>query len=267
MSHGDEGGGGSERWLLSYSDFITLLMVLFVILYSMGQTDVKRYKQLAGSLRAAFSGNGPERVVDPMINQSASSDDNSPSPIVISGIPSSPLNSQEVAGQLTSLLSASGLGGSVSVQNNLEGVLISLSEKLVFAPGTAKLQADAFPVLDTVAVMIKNLDNEIRIIGHTDNIPPSESKYKDNWELSTARAATIADYLISKGVLPQRITLSGQGEYRPLFPNDTSEHRLLNGRAEIVVVYTAKSELIDTGISNNALNSNQQPAATLPPGE
>jgi chemotaxis protein MotB len=233
----------------------------------MGQTDVQRYKQLASSLKAAFTGGGPSRVVDPMINQSATSDDNSPSPIVISGIPNSPVNSQEVAGQLTTMLSQSGLGGSVSVQNNLEGVLISLSERLVFAPGTANLQPDAYPVLDTVETMIKSLDNEIRIVGHTDNLKPLDHQYKDNWELSTARAATIGDYLISKGLDPKRLTISGQGEYRSLFPNDTAEHRLLNGRAEIVVVYTAQSSLIDTSISGTVIDPSQPVIPTLSPGE
>src|SRR5512134_2502757 len=110
-----------ERWLVSYADFITLLMVLFVVLYSMGQVDIERYKQLASSLRAAFSG-GPTQIVDPGINQAGADKDKAAAPIVIPGIPQVSVNAAEVAGELTDLLSASGLGGAVSVQNNIEGV-------------------------------------------------------------------------------------------------------------------------------------------------
>jgi chemotaxis protein MotB len=175
------GGGGSERWLVSYADFITLLMVLFVVLYSMGQTDVQRYKQLADGLRAAFSG-GPIRIVDPGIDQAGGVDnDAAAAPIVIPGIPQSPVNSMEVAGELTDLLSSVDLGGSVSVQNNIEGVLISLSEKLVFAPGTAALQPEAYPVLDTIVGMVQTIENDIRVIGYTDDSTPIDPKYSNNW--------------------------------------------------------------------------------------
>jgi chemotaxis protein MotB len=243
------GGGGSERWLVSYADFITLLMVLFVILYSMGQTDVQRYKQLAQSLRAAFSG-GPVRIVDPGIDQAGGSkEDKAAAPIVIPGIPQVPVNSVEVAGQLTDMLMAANLGGAVSVQNNIEGVLISLSEKLVFKTGTAELQEDAYPVLDTIVKMIMPLDNDIRITGYTDNTPPTDPRYPTNWELSLARAMMIADFFQKEGISPERLTVAGRGEYNPVFENDTPEHRALNSRAEIVVVYSVASDVINTNVN------------------
>ncbi len=241
MSHG---GGGTERWLISYADFITLLMVLFVILYSMGQIDVKRYKQLAESLRVAFVG-GPMRVVDPKIDQAGGTKNDKPAPIVIPGIPSTQLTPDEVAEQLTEKLSQSGLGGAISVQNNIEGVFVSLSEKIVFEPGTAHLLPQAYPILDTIVGMIKPLDNDIRVIGHTDDSVPIDARYTSNWELSVARAVTIVNYLIDAGIEPERITASGRAQYRPLFPNDTPEHRILNGRAEILIVYPVTSDIIN----------------------
>lgn len=248
MSHG---GGGTERWLVSYADFITLLMVLFVVLYSMGQIDIERYKQLAESLRAAFSG-GPVRIVDPGIDQAGGVDkDKAAAPIVIPGIPQVPVDSVEVAGQLTDLLQAANLGGAVSVQNNIEGVLISLSEKLLFKSGTAELQPEAYPVLDTIVEMILHLDNEIRIIGHTDDSPPTDPRYSNNWELSTARAIMIARYFEAGGVDPKRITVSGRGQYKPVFPNDTPEHRALNSRADIIVVYSVATDVVNLGLSNS----------------
>jgi chemotaxis protein MotB len=247
------GGGGSERWLVSYADFITLLMVLFVVLYSMGQVDVQRYKQLANSLRAAFSG-GPTKIVDPGIDQAGGSEeDKAAAPIVIPGIPQVPVNSVEVAGELTDLLAAANLGGAVSVQNNIEGILISLSEKLVFAPGTAELNQDAYPVLDTISQMILPLENDIRITGHTDDSAPIDPRFPSNWDLSLARAMVIADYFQTAGVEPARLTVAGRGEFKPVFPNDTPEHRALNSRAEIVVVYSVASDLINTNSSLNTI--------------
>jgi len=244
------GGGGSDRWLISYSDFITLLMVLFVVLYSMGQVDVMKYKQLAESLKAAFGG-GAAKVVDAGIDSGggSSSDNDTSSPIVIPGIPKEPATSVEVADRLTDMLALSGLGGEVSVQNNIEGVLISLSEKLTFIPGTSQLQHDAYPILDTIANMLKPLENEIRIIGYTDNTPPKEKQYQSNWELSTARAVNIAYYLEKKGVNPQRILVAGRGEYKPIFANDTPEHRALNSRAEIIIVYSVSTDVIDVNLN------------------
>jgi chemotaxis protein MotB len=242
------GEGGGERWLVSYADFITLLMVLFVVLYSMGQTDIKRYKQLADGLRAAFSGD-PAAVVDPGIDQGGATDDKEPSPIIIPGIPQVPVNSVEVAGELTDMLQASNLGGAVSVQNNIEGVLISLSEKLIFNPGSADLQAEAFPVLDTIIEMIRPISNEIRIIGYTDDAPPIDQRFRSNWELSVGRAVTISDYFQSAGIDPKRIIVAGRGEYKPLFPNDSPEHRALNSRAELVIVYNVDENFINLNLA------------------
>lgn len=261
------GGGGGERWLVSYSDFITLLMVLFVVLYSMGQTDVKRYKALAGSLKAAFSG-GPNRIVDPGITQSGGSEDKASAPIVIPGIPQVPVDSSEVAGELTDMLATSNMGGAVSVQNNIEGILISLSEKLTFHEGTAELQKDAYPVLDTIIKMVTPLENEIRVIGHTNNTPPpAGSKYASNWELSSARALVIGEYLIKAGINPERITVSGRGETKPLFPNDTPEHRTLNGRADIVIIYSVNSDVVNSQMLspvNVSPGVNNNPAGMAP---
>jgi chemotaxis protein MotB len=242
------GGGGGERWLVSYADFITLLMVLFVVLYSMGQTDIQRYKQLADGLRAAFSG-GPTQIIDTGIDQGGGEAEKSAAPIVIPGIPQTPVNSVEVAGQLTDLLAASNLGGSVSVQNNIEGVLISLSEKLVFTPGTAELNPSAYPVLEVIAEMLHGLENEVRIIGYTDNSLPTDPAYSTNWELSVARALKIARYLEQAGVAPHRLMIAGRGEYHPVFENDSPEHRALNSRAEIIVVYSVNNDVINLNVS------------------
>jgi chemotaxis protein MotB len=247
MGHGggEEGGESSERWLVSYADFITLLMVLFVVLYSMGKVDIEKYKRLAESMRTAFTLGGAVKVVDTQINSTGGTIENGKAnPIVVPGIPEGPPKSEEVAGQLTQMLSSSHLGSEVSVQTNIEGVLISLSEKLVFQPGKSELPPEAKPVLDMIAKMVLPISNPVRLVGHTDNTPPTDPRYKNNWELSVARAMGVANYLINAGVDPSRITVSGRGEYEPVFPNDTPEHRSLNGRVDIIIIYQVASSVI-----------------------
>jgi chemotaxis protein MotB len=262
MSH----GGGGDRWLVSYADFITLLMVLFVVLYSMGQIDVQRYKALAQNLKAAFTiGGAPPRVVDPQIDQTGGlSGQAVAQPISIEGLPMTSAISNEVAGKLTDLLDENGLSSEVSIQNNVEGILISLSQNLTFVEGRAELQPSAYPVLETIATMLLSVDNEIRVIGHTDNTPPLDPRYPDNWSLSMARSNEIVRFFQAKGVIPDRLVSSGRGEYQPIFPNDTPEHRSLNSRAEIIVVYPVGSDAIQLDLRNMP-GDNASPAPTPEP--
>jgi chemotaxis protein MotB len=249
MAHGGkehEEEHHDERWLVSYADFITLLMVLFVILYSMGQVNVEKYKRLATSMRVAFTLGGAAQVVDSQINQAGgTSEEGTSKPIVIPGIPEGPTQSEEVAGQLTQMLSSKNLGNQVSVQTNIEGVLISLSERLIFKEGQTELPAESLPVLDTIAGMLRSTDNMIRLIGHTNNTPSSNPNYPTNWELSLARATSVAKYLINSGIAPGRLIVSGQSEYAPIFPNDTEQHKDLNARVDIIIIYKIESNVIN----------------------
>ena len=249
-------GGESGRWMVSYADFLTLLFVLFVVLYAMGQTDVKRYKELADSFKAAFEvgtgKGGNAKVVSPSIDSGGglTSDSAMPAPIVIEGLPRESEAGVAVANELVQLLNESSLSSDVSIQNNVEGVLVALSEKLLFAEGTTNLQPTAYPVLDNAVEMLRPLKNDIRVVGYTDDSAPIDTQYRDNWELSGGRAKVIVDYLVEKGIDPRRLMISAKGEYSPIFENDTPEHRAINNRVEIIVVYPQQTEdLIQFNIS------------------
>lgn len=251
MSHG---GGGDEgdpnRWLVSYADFITLLMVLFVIMWSMGQTDIEKFRQLAESLKAAFStgaGGGAVQTIDTQMNEGGGTNPYGvPDPINIPGIPKRPPASLEVADMLTDTLKDYNIDGSISVQNSVEGVLISLSERLLFTPGTIELSNDAYSIIDSLTEMLISIDNEIKIVGHTDNSIPVDPQYPSNWELSMARAWVIANHLINNGIPSERIIVEGRGEYQPVFPNDTPEHQVYNNRADIVILYAMETNIISS---------------------
>ncbi len=235
-----------ERWLVSYADFITLLMVLFVVLYSMGQVNVEKYKQLAESMKSAFTLGGASQVVDSQINEAGGdSEDGTSKPIVVPGIPEGPTQTEEVAGQLTAMLSSQNLGNQVSVQTNIEGVLISLSERLIFKNDQTDLPPEAMQVLDTIVEMMRPIENKVRLVGHTNNTPSTNPLYPTNWELSLARATSVAKYLINAGIAPERFIIAGQGEYSPVFPNDTEQHKEMNARVEIIIIYKVETNVID----------------------
>ena len=223
---------------------------------SMGQVDIKKYQKLAESMRTAFTLGGPSQVVDGQIDQiGGTSEDGTAKPIVVPGIPEGPTQSEEVAGQLTSMLATQNLGSSVSVQTNIEGVLISLSDHLIFQEGQADLPAESLPVLDTIAQMLQPIDNKIRLVGHTNDTPSINPLYPTNWELSLARALSVGKYLMNKGIAPDRLIITGRGEYDPLFPNDSETHKQLNARVEIIIVYP---------VENNVINVDLNPQTSLP---
>jgi len=103
-------------------------------------------------------------------------------------------------------------------------------------------------VLDTIAGMLLPLENEVRIIGHTDDTPPVDPKYANNWELSVGRAHIIAQYFIERGIPAGRLVIAGRGDQKPVFPNDSPEHRALNSRAEIGVIYSINQDVINLDI-------------------
>ena len=147
------------------------------------------------------------------------------------------------------------LVSSVSVQTNIEGVLISLSDHLIFREGEADLPAEALPILDTIAQMLLPINNKVRLVGHTNNTPSTSPLYPTNWELSMARALSVGKYLMIKGIAPDRLIVTGRGEYDPLFPNDNETHKQLNARVEIIIVYP---------VENNIINMDLNPQPALP---
>lgn len=132
-----------------------------------------------------------------------------------------------------------------------KGLVITFVAEVLFDSGKAKLKEESFPILDKVVRVLKEEvpGNNIGIEGHTDNEPIKYSHWKSNWELSAQRALSVLDYLEDKGIAPQRLSVSGYGEYRPVASNDTAEGRQLNRRVEIVILSNSvKKKKIDRDI-------------------
>src|SRR5579864_4953029 len=243
--HG-EGHENAERWLLTYADLITLLMVFFVVLYSMSSADSTKWQQISASLQQAFN-------VNVLQGQAATSID--------SGIsqPSAPIDTlinnndvpqvSRIQSAIQQAINSSAQNGDtqmpdVTVGTDKEGVVIRLSGSYLFDSGRAELKPNSFDLLDAIAQELKLEPNDIRVDGHTDSTPlVGSALYPTNWELSTARALAVTRYFVdTDGIQATRLEAAGFGEFRPIVPNDTREHRALNRRVEIHLLSSVQSQ-------------------------
>ena len=218
-----DAGHHRDRWLVSYADFITLLFAFFVVLYSDAQVDKRRAAQVAAAIQTAFQQNGS---VPPPIANGASLQ----SPF--------PLSSDEQAAlekQIEQTLAIEIANGDVAVRSSAEGLVISLREIGFFDSGSAEIKASSVEAFAQLAEILRQNGADIRIEGHTDNVPIHNSKFASNWDLSTARATATIRLLIRYKLRPERMSAAGYSEFHPISNNDTAEGRATNRRVDIVV--------------------------------
>jgi chemotaxis protein MotB len=217
----------SERWLLTYADLITLLLGLFVILYAMSKIDAGKYAEIVAALGGVF-GEGKTGMMQGN-----------------NGVLAPPVNAMKaerarLADEIHSAMKTAVDEGLVSISTDEHGVTIHLMEELLFTSGSADLKESSLRTLDSLSVVLKRLPNDIRVEGHTDNVPINTAMFPSNWHLSVTRALNTAFYLIQKHDLPPaRVSVVGYAEYRPLVPNTSDENRSRNRRVDIVVLSTA----------------------------
>lgn len=219
-----------ERWLITYADLITLLMIFFIVMYALSNVDVARFKTLAESLAAVFGAGG-------MMLES-------PGPAVVPGSPPDRVHEiieQEQLNQLKQRLenyiNENGLAARISVSTEERGIVLSFQEDVLFESGSARLTPQAREILGKVAPILKDTPNYIRIEGHTDNLPIHTAEFPSNWELSAARATNVVQELVNQHRFPpQKLSVAAYGEYRPAVPNDSDYHRQLNRRVNLVIL-------------------------------
>lgn len=225
--------GGLERWLLTYADMITLLMAFFIMMYSMSILNLAKFRQVAFSIRSGFG--GIVRGQGKSVLGSSGIFGSKPSPIEgdTAGV------SWRVIKPLVEYVENDvGIQGVAGISEEKRGIVITLaSDKLLFNPGSAVLTPRARAVVDKIADVLKQIDNPVQIEGHTCDLPPRSSKYKTNWELSTARATAVLRYLVEvKGLDEKRFSAAGYGSVRPVVQNTNNLNRSRNRRVEIVIL-------------------------------
>jgi chemotaxis protein MotB len=236
-----------ERWLITYADMITLLMVFFVVLYSMANTDLKKFAAVAKAMQVAFNVGGGLGEKSGEIIGGATGGIGSGANF-FQGLPPRQRDFASVTATLSSFASQAGIHGEISVNMNTEGIVISLSNALLFEPGSAEVRLESVETLQKVAEILKTTDHLVRVEGHTDNIPTNSPMYPTNWELSVARAVAIVRFLVEEeGIPPERLSAAGYAEFKPRVANDSRANRALNRRADIVIVYPEQSRSFTIG--------------------
>ena len=216
-----------DRWLVSYADFITLLFAFFVVMYSAAQLDKRRAGQLATAIQTAFlqKGSLPPSPSDVGGGKPNSSDD-----------PLGPSEDQTALKyQIEQTLAAEISTGGAGVRDSSEGLVISLREVGFFDTGSDEIKATSANALAQLAKILRQNGSDIRIEGHTDNVPIHNARFSSNWDLSTARATATVRLFIRDGISPDRMAASGYAQYHPVASNDTAQGRAMNRRVDIVI--------------------------------
>jgi len=243
-----------ERWLVSYADFITLLFAVFVTLYAMSQTDKKKVEEVMASMRDSFgytsSPASKPSVIEagamniiPSLNKAAQAPQRGRSRAGKSHGGEKDFKATKAS--IEAYLLKAGAQGKVTVAINQRGLVVSLKEAGFYDSGSAALKAGSHTLLNDVVESLASYSNGIRVEGHTDNVPISSHAFPSNWELSTARATNLLQYLTRQDDFdPAKISATGYGEYRPIADNSSDEGRGKNRRVDIVLLseQTEKAE-------------------------
>lgn len=239
-----------ERWLVSYADFITLLFAVFTTLYAMSQTDKKKAEEVMQSLQQSF-GMVTAGAPTPKINIIQSKPVNIIPTIKpeMSVAPSGRARSgqvrtraeekdfRQIKSSIEAYLVKQGAQNKVNLTITRRGLIVSLKEAGFFDSGQAQIKQNAHELLNTIAEVMTQYNNPLRIEGHTDNIPISTSQFPSNWELSTTRATNVLKYLLKYyDAEPEKISATGYGEFRPVADNSTPENRAMNRRVDMVLL-------------------------------
>ncbi len=231
-------GPHTERWLVSYADFMTLMFALFVVLFASAYHDKRAIQRVSNAVKNGFQEMG------------AFSGGNGQGGLPTSGISTEPgranLNASsadagidmvELHKKLNQALGKEIERQEIGIRMTPEGFVISLHELGFFESGQAKLQPGAEDKVKRIAAILTQYGLDMRVEGHSDNVPIHNAEFNSNWDLSTARAMAVAMMLIDEsGIDPGRISIAGYGQYHSSASNDTAEGRRTNRRVDIVVV-------------------------------
>ena len=241
---------GAPMWIVTFSDLMSLLLCFFVLLLTMAETKPKKFKLVSGSLKEAFgiqknvqdsfipvaesvikeeySSGPPQRIKVEQVNQQLQ--------INTPGLEKIKKENKDNAEELKNVLSEELQKDDVEVVTEGNEIIIRVSEKASFSSGSAALQKGFVPTLLKLSDKLERMNYSIEIAGHTDDVPISSSRYRSNWDLSTARSVTMAHAFMKVGnIKANRLTVRGHADTKPLVPNTNRDNRAKNRRVELVL--------------------------------
>ncbi|MCA0972777.1 flagellar motor protein MotB [Halobacillus litoralis] len=244
---------GAPKWMTTYADMVTLILVFFVLLFSISQINLVKFDAIAESFRnrmifdfypSPIESENPTEATKVQENGETTNEFEEPTEDP-GNIAENDTAAREAAEDLEELkqevdqyLENNQLNDIISANQTERGIVLVLEEQLLFETSEAEILDQAKPFLSKVGTLLMNIPNFIKVEGHTDNRQISTFRYPSNWELSGARASSVIRYLVNntQGLAPSRFTAVAYGETRPVVPNDSPENWSKNRRVEIVIL-------------------------------
>ncbi|MCM3763610.1 flagellar motor protein MotB [Neobacillus niacini] len=225
-----------ESWLIPYSDLLTLLLALFIVLFASGSINTEKLQQIMISMNMAINGKDSSMILEDTAGANAIK------PIDKSGNGQSKLEEnqklQSLMADIQTYIEARGLENVITIQDEPKGIKLSLKDVILFESGSDELKGNSLTILSDLLDLIKGVQNPISIEGHTDNVPYTGYRFQSNWELSAARALSVLYFFEGNGIPSGKLQFAGFGEQKPIFPNDSDEHRQVNRRVDIIILKT-----------------------------
>jgi chemotaxis protein MotB len=238
------GGSGDnhERWLITYADLITLLMIFFVVMYAVSKVDQTKFQTLSLSLSQALQTNHRIQL------------EGAPSVLPNAASPAAKTMQEkreeeqkkldDLKKRLEGYVQEQGLSGQVNVLETGRGVQLTLNDAALFDSGSAEVKAEAVRLLNGLAPFLKLVGNPIAVEGHTDDVPIRNARFRSNWELSSQRAINVLHVFEAAGVPHERLSAEGYADTKPLVPNDSEQNRAANRRVNLIVLREFPAESI-----------------------
>ncbi|GAA0235181.1 flagellar motor protein MotB [Metaclostridioides mangenotii] len=219
-----------EGWLLPYSDLMTLLLAVFIVLFATSKVDQKKMEDMADSFAnivVSSKGTGFEDTIGKQIAQGNSDE--------LSAYAKSVM---QIKMNMDKYIKENNLTNEISAETNNDKLKIVIANNILYQPGSAEVSERNIELANTIGKLIvdQGKDIEVTIVGHTDNVPVHNNEFEDNIELSQKRAFNfLKNMLKTSGVDPRKFSTAGYGEYQPIASNDTEEGKQLNRRVEILI--------------------------------
>ena len=255
----------SERWLLTYSDLMNLLLILFIILFCSSQLDAKKSAAVSESLQEGFSTMEGAAAVKAAADAKAAGETITTSNGDSSGVDAYWDEYKDFFNELNNLLKQGDLQEEVDTILDDTGVIISFKDTALFPAGSATLSTESATIINKIGALLVKLNYSFILVeGHTDSDPISTARFADNMDLSNARAGNVWRELVNSGLPPEDMASIGYGEYRPVADNDTAENKAKNRRVIISILkkpFTATTDLAAEDLAGGT-SANASPSAS-----
>jgi chemotaxis protein MotB len=239
--HAQEEHENLERWMVSYADFVTLLLAFFIVMYAISSINEGKYRVLTDSITSAFQQLPTSSKLVHMNATQAEIMQGAGLPIGKGKFQEQVRNERmkKMTKQVLEAVQPLVDSGEVRVSLSAKGVLVEINASLLFKSGDAVLQPQAVAPLATVAQQLLNTPHQIQVEGHTDNVPIRSAAFPSNWELSSARAGSVVRLFTELGIGAERMLAIGYADNRPADTNATNEGRTRNRRVNILILNDA----------------------------